>query len=289
MLNFNPLWRLQAPPDDELHHGTIPAAAVEEFAQLIRAIAIGPSKKSVWEHFKRRFSAPAKREFWPSSNSGFAEQDGHEYLQDAGGNSPLFIEAFYDGWTELMQQNPLQIPPILETANRILSSHGIGYRLAPPELEVLGEPAPLVQVIVPETTVEERAREVIRASLVSAAEHLHRGNYRAAVMESLWLLDSVTTLFSGLELPTGQVNGAYFNTIVGDLRRLQAGGALSQATRWMETLYGYLSAPGGGQIRHGMNLSADIQLNRNEARLYCNLVRSYIEYLLGEHERLIGK
>lgn len=54
----------------------------------------------------------------------------------------------------------------------------------------------------------------------------------------------------------------------------------------MDTMYGYLSSPGGGQIRHGMNLRDDIQLNRNEARLYCNLIRSYVEYLLGEHERL---
>lgn len=286
MLNFNPLWRIEAPPNDELHHGSIPNEAVEEFAQLIRAIAIGPSRKRVWEHFKRRFSAPARREFWASSDAGFAEQDGFAYLRDAAGNSPLFIEAFYDGWTELMQENPVQIPPIVETANRILSSHGIGYRLAPPELEALGEPAPLIQVVIPAATVEERAREVIHASLDSAAEHLERRDDRAAVMESLWLLDSVTTLFSGLALPTGQVNGAYFNAIVGDLRRLQAGGALPHAMRWMEMLYGYLSAPGGGQIRHGMNLSNDIQLNRNEARLYCNLIRSYIEYLLGEHERL---
>jgi hypothetical protein len=55
---------LEAPPNDELHHGSIPNEAVEEFAQLIRAIAIGPSTKRVWEHFKRRSSAPARREFW---------------------------------------------------------------------------------------------------------------------------------------------------------------------------------------------------------------------------------
>lgn len=286
MLNFNPLWRLDAPPDDVLHHGSIPNEAVDEFAQLIRAIAIGHSTKRVWEHFKKKFSAPARREFWPSSNTSFAEQDGLAYLAGAARNPPLFIEAFYDGWTELMTENPVQIPPIVPTVNRILGAHGIGYRLAPPDLETLGEPAPLIDVVIPAITMEERARERIRASLDTAADHLDRGDDRAAVMESLWLLDSVTTIFSGLALPNGQVNGAYFNTIIGDLRRLQLGGALPHATRWMETLYGYLSAPGGGQIRHGMNLSNEIQLNRNEARLYCNLIRSYIEYLLGEHERL---
>ena len=70
-------------------------------------------------------------------------------------------------------------------------------------METLGEPAPLIEVVVPAVTAEERAREVID----STAEHLERGEDRAAVMESLWLLDSVTTIFSGLALPHGQVNG----------------------------------------------------------------------------------
>ncbi|WP_148215178.1 MULTISPECIES: hypothetical protein [Acidobacterium] len=221
-----------------------------------------------------------------STNASFAEQDGREYLVDAARNSPLFIEAFYDSWTDLMSENPAHIPQIVPTLNRILSAHGIGFRLNPPNLETLGEPAPLVEVVIPAATLEGRASEVIRTSLDRAAEYLERGDDRAAVMESLWLLDSVTTIFSGLALPAGDVNGVYFKTIVGDLRRLQSGRTLSYAARWMETLYGYLSAPGGGQIRHGMNLSNEIQLNRNDARLYCNLIRSYIEYLLGEHERL---
>jgi hypothetical protein len=289
LLNFNPLWRLTPPIDDELHHGEIPHEAVEEFARLIRAIAIDPSRKTVWEHFKRRFSGPAGREFWASTNAGFAEQDGLDYMQNAARNSPLFLEAFYDGWSALMEQNPVQIPPVVETVNRILGAHRIGFRLNPPDLEMLGEPAPLVQVIIPTATMEERAREVVRTSLETAAGHLDRGDDRAAVMESLWLLDSVTTIFSGLALPAGQVNGIYLNTIVGDLRRLQVGGALPHVMRWMEAMYGYLSAPRGGQIRHGMNLSDEIQLDRNEARLYCNLIRSYIEYLLGEHARLTGR
>ncbi len=286
MLNFNPQWRLNPPTDDEFHHGAIPGEAVEEFARLIRAIAIDPSRKSVWEHFKRRFSAPAGREFWPSSNAGFAEQDGLDYMQNAARNAPLFIEAFHDSWAELMVRNPALIPPVIESVNRILRAHGVGYRLNPPVLEMLGELPPLVEIIIPTATMEERAHDVIRTSLDRATEHLERGDDRAAVMESLWLLDSVTTVFSGLALPTGQINGVYFNTIAGDLRRLQTGGVLPHAIRWMDTMYGYLSAPGGGQIRHGMNLSDEIQLNRNEARLYCNLIRSYIEYLLGEHDRL---
>lgn len=152
---------------------------------------------------------------------------------------------------------------------------------------MFGEPPPLVDVNIPAVpTMGERARNVIEGSLAAAAQHLQVGEDRAAVMESLWLLDSVTTVFSGIQLPEGQVDGIYFNTIVADLSRFQSGTSLPQIIRWMEAMYGYLSAPGGGQIRHGMNLSDDIRLNSNEARLYCNLIRSYIEYLLIEHERL---
>jgi hypothetical protein len=165
-------------------------------------------------------------------------------MRRAASNPPLFLEAFSDGWTELIEQNPMQTPPVVDHVNDILGAHRIGYRLNPPALELLGEAAPLVQVAVPALTMEDRAREVISGSLDRAAEHLQRGDDRAAVMESLWLLDSVATVFTGLTLPTGQVNGVYFNTIVGELRRLQAGGALPHVIRWMETMYGYLSAPG---------------------------------------------
>jgi hypothetical protein len=42
----------------------------------------------------------------------------------------------------------------------------------------------------------------------------------------------------------------------------------------------------GGGIRHGADLSAGIAVQPNEARLFCNLIRSYISYLIAQHERL---
>ncbi|MCY1549928.1 hypothetical protein D9M68_861340 [compost metagenome] len=54
----------------------------------------------------------------------------------------------------------------------------------------------------------------------------------------------------------------------------------------MTNLYGYLSSPSGGGIRHGAMLNANLELNEGEARLYCDLTRSYIAYLLHEHARL---
>ena len=55
------------------------------------------------------------------------------------------------------------------------------------------------------------------------------------------------------------------------------------------TLHGYLSSPAGGGIRHGANLKASIAIQPNEARLFCNLIRSYISFLMAEHERLSKK
>ena len=39
-------------------------------------------------------------------------------------------------------------------------------------------------------------------------------------------------------------------------------------------------------MRHGSDLMAGLVLSMSDARLYCNLMRSYISFLLDEHERL---
>jgi hypothetical protein len=54
----------------------------------------------------------------------------------------------------------------------------------------------------------------------------------------------------------------------------------------MLVLHGYLSSPTGGGVRHGADLKEGVALEVNEARLCCNLIRSYIAYLIAEHERL---
>lgn len=60
----------------------------------------------------------------------------------------------------------------------------------------------------------------------------------------------------------------------------------AQILDWMTKLHGYLSSPTGGGVRHGMDLKAGVAIQQNEARLYCNLIRSYITPLIEEHERL---
>lgn len=57
---------------------------------------------------------------------------------------------------------------------------------------------------------------------------------------------------------------------------------------WIMTLHGYLSSPTGGGIRHGLDLREGLAVQAGEARLYCNLIRSYITFLIGEHERLMA-
>jgi hypothetical protein len=58
---------------------------------------------------------------------------------------------------------------------------------------------------------------------------------------------------------------------------------------WVTALHGYLSSPTGGGVRHGTNIKAASDLDANEARLFCNLIRSYIAFLLAEHDRLSSR
>lgn len=51
------------------------------------------------------------------------------------------------------------------------------------------------------------------------------------------------------------------------------------------TLHGYLSSPTGGGVRHGTDLKEGIAIQPHEARLYCNLARSYLSFLLEEHDQ----
>jgi hypothetical protein len=64
---------------------------------------------------------------------------------------------------------------------------------------------------------------------------------------------------------------------------------LALVLEWCTSLHGYLSSPTGGGIRHGSYiLRPDLNLQDHEARLFCNLIRSYIFFLIDEHARLTG-
>ena len=40
-------------------------------------------------------------------------------------------------------------------------------------------------------------------------------------------------------------------------------------------------------MRHGLDLREGVPITDNEARLFCNLIRSYVGFLLTEHERMV--
>jgi hypothetical protein len=105
----------------------------------------------------------------------------------------------------------------------------------------------------------------------------------------LWLLETLSTAFQGIDTAAGTVQGKYFNKIIADLHARHAGKTLALVLEWCTSLHGYLSSPTGGGIRHGTYiLRPDLNIQDHEARLFCNLVRSYIFFLIDEHARLTG-
>ena len=105
------------------------------------------------------------------------------------------------------------------------------------------------------------------------------------MQEVLWLLETIATAFRGLNLSDGSIQGRYFNKIIGELRQ-RGRGHQEQILQWMMTLHGYLSSPTGGGVRHGTDLNEGLALGIDEARLYCNLIRSYLTFLMAEHDRV---
>jgi len=278
MLNFNGAWRFESPCP-------IPDEAKNAFFELIGRIATPDSRKAILEHFKSYFASAANTSSSYSSNTSWAESDLLGYMSDAATNAPLFIEAFYDACYSLANGNPPTAVPDLARINRILYESGSGFQIQPPNLVSTNLQT---QIAVPPRppSLHEQAQEKIQKSLKDSEQMLSEGRYRPAVQEILWLLETVSTAFQGLGTEAGTVQGKYFNKIVADLRRHNPGTTLEQVLNWMMALHGYLSSPTGGGIRHGADLRVDIVTTPDEARLFCNLIRSYITFLLSEHERL---
>jgi hypothetical protein len=136
-------------------------------------------------------------------------------------------------------------------------------------------------------SLDMQARELIATSLSASEKALAAGHSRQAVQESLWLLETISTAFRGTESPGGgSIQGAYFNKIIRELRQDQSRAARTEILKWMMTLQGFLSSPTGGGVRHGIDLTEGAEaIGIHEARLYCNLIRSCVAFLISEHER----
>ncbi len=279
MLKFKAEWRFDSP-------GGIPDLVIVGFCDLIGRIATQGDRQDILEHFKSYFGRAAGTTTTSSSSASWAETDLNTYMHQAAENAPLFIEALYDACQALPKLGPDFAAPPLNQINRVLRETQSGWEIRPPNLIFhYSEPTP-VPVKEQVESLDQHARERIQKSLSKSEELLANGDYRPAVQESLWLLETVTTAFQGLETDQGTIEGKYFNKIVGNLRRHHKGKTLDQVLSWIMALHGYLSSPTGGRIRHGGDLSGDVETNRNEARLFCNLIRSYIDFLMSEHNRL---
>ena len=286
MLKFRGAWRFSPPAGCE----PIPIEMVDEIFDLIKRTAVQDEWcQGTLERFKTFFARAGGAVDNRSSSAGWAESDLLGLMHDATANPPLFIEAFYDGW-EASRNQDLEVPDA-DVLNGVLVKHGVPFRIAPPDLEAVGAENATVIIPVPENppTLAERAVVVLQRSL-ERSEHLWQlGRDREAVQEILFLLESVATAFRGVDTEAGEIGGTYFNQIVRELRTGDTRPALDQVLGWLATMHGYLSAPAGGGIRHGLDLKRGVEITHSEARLYCNLTRSYLSFLLAEHERLVAQ
>ena len=284
MLKFEPRWRFKPPPDGQYKNAVIPREALRDFDALIGKVATQGKRWDILEHFKGAFCKACGASHTWSSSESWADSDLSSSMGHAAENAPVFLDAFYDACQELLEQE--LFAPDAAMINEICEKHCIGYVLAPPDL-LLRESvkAASVQVVERPPTVAESAMDLLQKSLQRAERLLSEGHHREAVQETLWVLESVTTAFRGVESAGDMVRGTYFNEIVKDLRRIAKGSTLERVLEWVTNVHGYLSSPTGGGVRHGLDLNAGVPIGANEARLFCNLIRSYISYLLNEHEQ----
>jgi hypothetical protein len=208
--------------------GEISEETYRGLCELMRPI-INPRPKFVYEHFKEYFAPAAGSTAYPSSSASWAETDLDSHISVAKQNAALFIEAFYDACESLPDGYP---KPRVARINRVLAQTDSGWTIQPPHLIRLNNSEPV------------------------------------QVQEIIWLLETVSTVFEGVETGEGVIEGTYFNAIISDLRQLERGTTLEQTLNWIRTLHGFLSSPSGGGIRHGATLSAaTCEIEPNEARL----------------------
>lgn len=286
VLKFSNHWRFAPPQDGAYINKCAPRELVEEMLGLALKVATQGNRQSVIEHFKTYTATAAGAPNGRSSNEQWATSDLERNLIAAGENAPVLIEAFYDACASLKRKNQDWWVPDEDVTNAILRKYNIGYQIQDANLIALETSTPPVPVPVSPPSLEEAALEVYQSSMARAEQLLSQGHPREGVQELLWLLETIATAFRGVETESGTVAGKYFNQIARDLRTKNQGTTLDRVLEWITTLHGYLSSPSGGGVRHGLDLEAGSLVTANEARLYCNLIRSYIGYLTGEHERL---
>ncbi|HFT8011406.1 TPA: hypothetical protein ACU9T0_007089 [Burkholderia cenocepacia] len=277
MLQFDSALRWTSP-------GEMPVEVVDDvFTEIVMRIVAQADAQTVYELFKRRFAQASGRTASRSSSESWAESDLRSYMTHAADNAALFVEALHDGMCDVERLHPSVGLPPWHYVNRVLLPSGCA--IDPPNL-IVGIVGSSVTVPQNVPSLDVQANELIQRSLVQSEDLLNSGLYRQAVQEILWLLETISTAFEGSTHGAGTVQGKYFNHIIGELKNFNRGRMLAQVATWMQNLHGYLSSPSGGGVRHGTVLNDAYDLSEGEAKLICDLTRSYISYLLHEHQRL---
>jgi hypothetical protein len=242
ILKFNGLWRFTSP-------GPIAAGVSNDFYNLIGKVVAQGNRRQLLEHFKTYFAGAAGM---VCSDEGWADTDLRRYMDQATENAPLFIEAFYGACVSLRTSDDTHTPDAA-MINQILAKHDAGYKIEPPDLVVLREQTSIAVEVLP-PSLSEQAQNIIQQSLQQSQEYLTAGQYRQAVQEILWLLETVSTLFQGLAIGTDTVEGKYFNTIADELRTHQKGTTLERSLNvgknpaWLSFLHRPVVASGTAPI-----------------------------------------
>jgi len=274
MLEFDPEWRFKSP-------GELPLEASRELFGFACTAATSGDERRVLEAFKKHFAPIAGESYVQSTSTSWATRDLERLMLEAGDNAPLFIATLHHACEEVRRMGA-SVPDV-EALNCVLLRHEAGFVIHPPRIvRSDAEPSALP---VRSPSVREQTNALIATSLEESQRLLQEGRNRQAILEVLWLMETVSTAFKGAATESGSVEGKYFVKIVKDLRRLHRGKTLDQVLGWISNLHGYLSSPTGGGIRHGTDVDDPKDLADHEARLFCNLVREYIRYLLAAHER----
>ena len=281
MLQFNKTWRFDSP-------GPVPAETADAIWGVIGKVVAQGGDQSIVEQWKPFFAAVSGDMAHTSSSRSWALSDLRTHFDDAATNCPLFLEAFYDTCVTIAANNPSLAVPDLDYVNAVLAKTNSGFQIDPPNLVASRDYQPVSVVSAP-ASLETQARELISSSLDQSQIFLEQNRPRQAVLEILWLMETISTAFRGVELQSATIEGRYFNAIAKEMRAASTGSTLDRALKWLTELHGYLSSPTGGGVRHGTDLKSELSLTMSEARLYCNLMRSYISFLLDEHERLAVK
>jgi len=281
-LIFDFSWVLSPPPDGTYINSSIPKEAVDEFFTFAKLTAQRGDAEEVYYIFRAEFSEAVGMPRYRSSSLYFAPQDAKSAMENAANNAPVFVAAFYRACTEAAERFGATNAPDVATINRLLEKYRIGYIIDPPKLRL----REIIDVVpVRPTALLQQAHEKFRNAIERSEGLLRENKGEEAVNHIWWLLESVSTAFSGVIIGEHKIEGDYFNVVAKSIQGAAGGSMLGTVARWLTALQAYLSGPDQAGIRHGRHLHLE-GLYPHEAVLLCNLTRSYVAYLLAEYERL---